>query len=375
VGGSEVASEVSAKAGVSQMKTVLVFFLLVAPAFAQQNAAPSSSGGQTGTPAAARAENTDSGITLNVVVIDKSGKPVTGLQQQDFTVLDDKLPQKILSFHAVEAASSAAPVRVILLVDTVNASFPAVASAREEIAKFLRQNDGKLAQPVSTVFFTDDGAKTQNEPTRDGNAAAALLDKTESNLRTITRASGFYGAAERLNLSLRTLGLIMQEEAPIPGKKLLIWISPGWPMLSGPGVEISREEQQRLFNLIVGLSTGLREEDITLYNVDPLGTADAGGFRTFFYKDFVKGVKAAKNVQTGNLSLQVLAYQSGGRVLNSSNDVANEIASCVTDANAYYVLSFDSPPPDGPVQYHGLEIKIGKPGLTARTQTGYYALK
>ncbi len=127
--------------------------------------------------------------------------------------------------------------------------------------------------------------------------------------------------------------------------------------------------------MIVGFSNGLRQTGITLYNVDPLGNADAGGLRTFYYKDFIKGVKAAKNAETGNLALPVIAYQSGGRVLNSSNDIASEIASCVADASAYYVLSFDSPPPDGPVQYHALEVKIDKPGVTARTRTGYYAEK
>ena len=48
----------------------------------------------------------------------------------------------------------------------------------------------------------------------------------------------------------------------------------------------------------------------------------------------------------GNLvdGLQVLAYQSGGRVLNSSNDVAGEIARCAVDAGTYYVLSIQPPP-------------------------------
>src|SRR5277367_39361 len=64
-------------------------------------------------------------ITLDVVVTDKSGKPVPGLQQQDFTLLDNKQPQKILSFTAVDggAATADPPVAVILLVDEVNASF------------------------------------------------------------------------------------------------------------------------------------------------------------------------------------------------------------------------------------------------------------
>jgi hypothetical protein len=45
----------------------------------------------------------------------------------------------------------------------------------------------------------------------------------------------------------------------------------------------------------------------------------------------------------------------------------------VADANAFYVLSFDGLAGDGPNEYHTLEIQIDKPGLAARTRSGYYA--
>jgi VWFA-related protein len=360
---------------------MLIFLLLAMPVMAQQDAAApeagkrtnATSGAATGAPVPRPPVGPNREITLDVVVTDKAGKPVTGLQEQDFTVLDDKLAQKVDSFRAVEAAS--APLRVILLMDAVNTSFQAMARERQEIEKFLRENNGTLAQATSVAFFTDKETKILPDATRDGNALADLVEKNESSLRIITRSQGFYGAADRLNLSLKTIGMLTAAEGQVPGKKLVIWVSPGWPILSGPNVELSQKDQEYLFNEIVELSTELREADITLYSVDPLGTADAGGFRTFYYKEFVKGVKAAKNTLTGNLALQVLAYQSGGRVLNSNNDIAEEVASCVMDANAYYLLTFDSPPPDGPVQYHDLQVKVGKDGLTARTRTGYYALK
>jgi VWFA-related protein len=112
---------------------------------------------------------------------------------------------------------------------------------------------------------------------------------------------------------------------------------------------------------------------LRFYSIDPLGLADAGGLRTTFYRQFLKGVRAPKQVQAGNLALQVLAYQTGGQILNSSNDIAGQIASCTADANAYYVLSFDSPPADGPNEYHALEVRMGQPGHRARTRSGYYA--
>jgi VWFA-related protein len=313
-------------------------------------------------------------ITLDVAVAEKSGTPVPGLRQQDFTLLDNKQPQKILSFRAPQdAAASDVPAQVILVVDEVNTSFRNVATERIQIDKFLSQNNGQLPLPVSIVFFTDKGASIGSAPSKDGKALIAELHDTNAPLRFIGRSTGFYGAGDRVQLSLNTIGEIASYEAPKPGRKLVVWISPGWPLLSGPREDLSSKTQQNIFNTIVGLSDALRKAKITLYSVDPLGTADAGGLRTVYYESFLKGVKTPNQVQIGNLGLQVLARQSGGLALNSSNDVAGEIAQCVDDANAFYVLTFESQPADGPNDYHSLEVKVDRPKVTARTRTGYYA--
>jgi len=339
------------------------------PAIAQQGVPlpPGAASSQYPPPAAGRT------VTLDVVAADRSGKLVSGLGQPDFTVLDNKQPQKLLSFRAIDQTSSAPPPEVILVVDAVNANFITVSYERNQIVKFLGQNGGKLAQPVSLVFFADTKTSMQNTPTTDGNSLIAAFDKNVSGLRSITRSEGYWGAVDRLDISLRALGLLANYEAARPGRKLVIWVSPGWAYLSGPRMELTNTEQRHLFNSIVGMSTVLRAARITLYNVDPLGTADAGGFRTFYYQSFLKGVKSPNQVQVGNLALQVLATQSGGMVLNSSNDIAAEITRCTADASSYYELSFDPPPADGPDDYRSIEVKIGKPGLTARTRTGYYA--
>jgi len=315
-------------------------------------------------------------MTLDVTVTDKSGKPLAGLEQQDFTLLDNKQPQKIVSFKAIEggAATADPPVEVIILVDQVNTAFTTVAMERIEIEKFLRQNGGALARPVSTVFLSDSGS-TGTASSRDGNAIIAELEQKQLGLRTIGRAQGVFGANERIQLSLNALSQIAAYEALRVGRKLLIWISPGWPFLtSGMDQEMAtRQQKQKLFTSIVALSDALRQARITLYNIDPLGTADAGELRTTDYQQYVKAPKTAGPAQLGHLALQVLASQSGGRVLNSNNDLAGEIAACVADANVFYVLSFEGLAGDGPDEYHTLEIKIGKPGVAARTRSGYYA--
>jgi VWFA-related protein len=311
-------------------------------------------------------------MTLDVVVSGKSGKPVSGLGQQDFTVADNKHPQKITSFQAVQSPVTDPVVEVVLMIDRVNTSFQSAANESEQTKKFLRQNEGQLALPVSMVFFADSGTTIQ-PATRDGNMLVTALDQSDAALRTSRRSQGIYGAEDRIQWSLNALHSIAAYEGKKPGRKLLIWISPGWALLSGPRIQLSSKNQQGIFSMIVTTSTEMLQARLTLYSIDPLGLADAVGYRTTFYEEFLKGVKTPRDAQIGDLSLQTLAVESGGRVLNSSNDIAGEIAECIDDANAWYVLTFDAPPADGPNDYHKLEVKVNKPGLTARTRTGYYA--
>jgi VWFA-related protein len=317
---------------------------------------------------------TDRRITIDVQVTDKSGAPIRGLQERDFTLLDDKLAQNILSFQAVDggaAATTDPPLEVVLVVDAVNASFQAVSNERNELKKFLLQNGGKLPQPMSLIFFTDTGAEMQNGSSRDGNVLAALLDKYELGLRTVHRSQGIYGADDRFSMSLKTISELAEYEKPRTGRKLVIWISPGWPLLSGPGIELSRKEEQQLFNSIVAASDALRQSRVTLYSVDPLGLGDFR--RAVYYEQFLKGVTLPSRATPGNLGLPVLAVQTGGRVLNLTNDITTAIGECVADANAFYVISFDAPRADRANEYHSLAVTVDKPGITARTRTGYYA--
>lgn len=314
-------------------------------------------------------------MTLNVVVDDKSGTPVQGLQQQDFTLLDNKQRQNILSFREIDNANATSnpPAQVILVLDAVNSSFRAVAQARVQVQKFLSEDGGRLGVPVSLVFFTDSGATMRGTPTMDGKALLAELNSTKTPLRTINRTQGVYGANDRVGLSLRSLDQLAAYEASKPGRKIVVWLSPGWPLLSGPAINLTNKDQQQIFGTIVALSDALHRAQITLCAVDPLGTSDAGGLRTVYYEQFVKGVKRPSDVQIGDEGLQVIATQSGGLVLNSSNDVAGEIEQCVKQARAFYQLTFAAQPADGPNDYHALEVKVDKSGMKVHARTGYYA--
>jgi len=55
------------------------------------------------------------------------------------------------------------------------------------------------------------------------------------------------------------------------------------------------------------------------------------------------------------------------------NAIEPELAHCLAQADALYMLSFDLPTATGSTQYHDLAVKVGRPGVEVHTPTGYYA--
>jgi VWFA-related protein len=311
-------------------------------------------------------------INLDVVVTPKSGPPVSGLQQQDFTILDNKVPQTITSFRAVRGRE--APIEVVLVVDDVNTGITNIAYERSEIDKFLRADGGQLANPMALAFLTDDGIKVQNDFSNDGNALSTALDQYGLGLHSIHRSGGIYSAIERFEISTKALLQLATREAGRPGRKIILWVSPGWPILSGPGVEeqMDAKQEQRIFSDVVQVSTLLRQGRITLYSIDPLGSADFGG-RAFRWEAYQKGINKLSQADWGDLALQVIATQSGGLALTSSNDITGSVRQCLADTQAYYEISFAPPLDQKRDEYHHLEIHLADRKLTARTRQGYYA--
>ena len=377
--------------GLFRSRLFIFAFVLcfMAPAFTQQPAEPSVKGAlppQSAPsdpvlvnrppyrpPGPVSAVTHDGRIHLDVLASDAAGKPVLGLEPMDFKLLDNNLPGKILSFRSFDGINVKPnpPVEVILVFDTVNLPFQQIAFTRQEIAKFLRENGGHLAQPVSLMLLSDAGLRIQPRPSVDGNALVTVLDQIKGTVHRINSAMGAGGDLERFQLSLRQIAVIAENEAMKPGRKLLIWVGPGWPMLNGDSFKFSDKDQMHYFDTIVELSTKLREARIVVHSVAPINV-ESDGTRRFTYQDFLKGVPSPRKADTGNLALKVLALQSGGRILGPDNNVAEQIDNCIADANAFYTLSFNPPHAEHADEYHDLKVQVAQPGVTVRTTSGYY---
>jgi hypothetical protein len=64
---------------------------------------------------------------------------------------------------------------------------------------------------------------------------------------------------------------------------------------------------------------------------------------------------------------------SGGVAFDFKNNVTALLPECLADTQAYYENSFDPPAANHRDEYHHLEIKVAKPGVSGRTREGYYA--
>lgn len=309
-------------------------------------------------------------ISLDVVITDKSGKPVSGLEPGDFTLLDNGEPQKLVSVQAFDSITPTPepPPEVILVLDAINLAPQQLALAEHEAEKFLRRNNGHLVQPVSIYLLSASALSVASMSSTDGNALAAQVankkglrviwqNKVDANWSgyLLSQAMTYQGQA-----SLNALGAIVLEERRKPCRKLLVWIGPGWPA----GVNS--------FDWVTEFSTRMREARIALYNV----TSWPYSVGELPYQNYLQGIESAKQVSSTYieqaLALQVLTTQSGGRVLDPDKDLAGLIEQCAQDAHAFYTLTFDPPRTDRVDEYHALEVQVARPDLAAHTRTGYY---
>jgi VWFA-related protein len=325
-------------------------------------------------PAAARATR-EGRMSLDVVVNDAAGKPVKGLEPWDFKLLDNDRSSKILSFHSFDgmAGTPDPPVEVILVIDELNLPFTQVAFVKSELTEFLRQNGGHLAQPLSIMLLTEEGLRIQPRPSVDGLAQLDLLNQIKGHISSINAAMGGQGALERAQISVHQMATIAENEAKKPGRKLLIWVGPGWPMLQSQAFQFNEKNRRRYFDIIVELTNRLREARIVVYSVSPEDSSMGGGpSHSILYKSFLNGVPTEQQADIGDLALKVLVSQTGGRIVGPDNDLAGQINQCIADANVFYRLSFDPPHADHADEYHDLQVEVNQPGMMVRTNTGYY---
>ncbi len=306
---------------------------------------------------------------LDVDVDDKKGAPIQGLTESDFTVLDNGAKPNGLQFKAVAAGQG--QLEVILVMDAVNSSFQTVSYEQQQLEKYLKTPGLKLPNPTSLAYITDKGAEIQKGFTQDGGQLELALEKISTGLRFITRNTGYWGNDERYSTSFQALDQILTYCSQLPGRKVVIWVSPGWPLMSGVRTELDGTQEKEVFQQIVAESALMRYARVTMDDINPRGL-NSSLLRDYYYREFTKGVSKLSDVYLGDLGLQVLAEQSGGKVIEADNDISRSVARLMDNTSSWYEFNFPMPAAEKPNEFHSTEVKVDKPDAKAHTRVGYY---
>jgi VWFA-related protein len=343
-----------------------------------QQAAPAATAGASAAAPSSASFDLSSSIVLDTVIADKKGTPITGLKPEDFTVLDNKQRQTIT---VSEETAASAPVEAYILIDEINPNMALLANARNDFTAYFKRG-AQLPIPTSFVFLTVDGLKFQQEPSRDPAVLLTNLQNNPTTTQTLHSATtdtqavqqGYYNFEARREKCLQAMNVLSVKLSRRPGRKLVIWVSPGWGEYVLQGSRMSRKDFEGLFAYEAGLSTALQAAHITLFSVEPSGADCNTCTQNSHYKAYIKGPASPGDADQNDLMLQALVAKSGGKVVWGRNDVANMVDDCLRDAQAYYVITYPAPAAPHDTTFHEVRVQVNKPGVQARTRWGYFGL-
>jgi VWFA-related protein len=326
-------------------------------------------------------------VVLDIVVTDKAGNVVNGLTQDDFTVLENNVPQTIHNFEPpvrhfipqdltigstadLEKKDPDAPINIIVL-DEFNTRFTDMDFARYSIKKYIGAQPKKLAQPTELVAVNTTRFKVLHDYTQDGEALLTSLNKHLSiypwNL--VNNASG-QGTLDRLAVSLGALEQVAEATKGHPGHKNIIWVGHGFPGIDTTTLE--PDQTDSLTGAIQRALDMLRDARITLYTIDPTATS------TMTVDITQPDTNQAEDITgqvpfTTNISFADIAPATGGKAYAGRNDIDHEIGTSVRDGSNFYSLSYvptgDS---DLAAPFRYISVRLKRPGLLATTRTGYF---
>ena len=190
-------------------------------------------------------------VILDVVVTDAQGKPVRGLSRHDFSVTEDNVPQRVLSFdvHDLDAASEVLPPNLpplpvntflnlpkapergplyVLLLDLVNTEMPDQMWARQQLLKFI---DNKPEGTRFAVFLLSDGLHLVQGFTSDKELVYAAVDPKhpKHHVPRVFLYARNYGQGNR-GLAVSVFQDIARYLDGLPGRKNIMWMADTFPL-------------------------------------------------------------------------------------------------------------------------------------------------
>lgn len=315
-------------------------------------------------------------VFLDIVVVDKRGKPVVkGLTKDDFTITEEKKPQNIFSFEAPDQHTTAAAndaesaegksARTIFVLDLLNSRPEDFAFIRTAVRNYPYGQPKVLARPAELMVVGNRTLEMLQGFTRDREELQYALQ----HLPPINpyKQMNVNFMAERFAQSIEALQEIALQNKGVPGRKNVIWIGDGPPTIDRSQLVGSGAE---LVNRYVHLTTNmLVDSRITLYAISPYLRAEGKS---------LQGVPGFQNGEdgnpfTGDVNFGLFTSETGGQLLVHHNDVDTEIKQTEESGANYYTLTYQPHDvlPDGKLRR--ISVTLRDPNLRAITKAGYFA--
>jgi VWFA-related protein len=325
-------------------------------------------------------------VTLDVVVNDKNGQPVRGLQRDDFTIFEDNVPQPILSFEASEPKRATgrgpteihstaeldklepdAPVTIVVL-DELTTRFEDQYFARYSLEKYLAKQGEILDQPMMLMARSLDHTQVLHDYTT---SKKEILDALSRHLAgNDWRATNSSWSEEQILAEFVSLIEIAKATQGHPGHKNLIWIGRGFPAIPRDVVAPGKEDP--LGTAIAQCTNLLRDARVTLYMIDPAGVAAASSTMD------ATGDLSMDDPFGDQVGFEMMTTATGGQSLHGRNDVDRMIGTTVSDGQIFYSLAYrpsSSITTDNPKQFRRIRVELKDATLVASTREGYYLPK
>jgi len=351
-------------------------------------------------------------ITVNVIVRDKHGQPVTDLTKDDFVLLDGKIPQAIQIFSMEKTDIVPPPERIlppdtysneigrgeglpsnltIILLDSLNTEFFDRAYPRNQVRKLLltlRSTD-RVA-----LYALGPGLRVLHDFTGDASSLlAALKEGKDDVLQDVdvpqpTLANALNHQMEGLanqdvaihseQLSqnqvagtAEALRAIADHVSYLPGRKNLIWISTSFPFyLESGNIQRTPEGKKLVYPTETELvERALSNANIAVYPIDARGLV-SGGEDEIANKSVDK--EAADMAELSNMD--ALARRTGGRVYRDTNGINSSIRQTIDGSRVTYQLGFYPENVNWDGSFRKIQVKVNRRDLQVQARDGYYAL-
>jgi VWFA-related protein len=332
-------------------------------------------------------------VLVNVTVRDKNGNFVPGLKPENFTILEDNKPQKILSFDVenvdavpatdvaqvkplpAPAAGQPGPVvapanataqfkdrRLIVLFFDLSAMEPdeidhAVTSAEHYVDTQMAPADlVSIVSLGSSLLVNQDGTTGTTEGTPD-TGQPFTADDTEYNIFNTDRR-------------LEALRSVAAKLSHIQQKKSLIYFSSG---MDRTGIE-NQSELRAAVNEAVRSNLAIYTMDMRgLQALVAGGEAQSASLRGVSAYSGQSTLNALNSNFTTQETLVTLASDTGGRAFLDSNDFSKIFKGVQQDTSTYYLLGYHSTNPARDGHYRRIVMKSNVPGVKIDYRRGYYA--